>query len=432
MELSGRSDHRQQPDGRPPRLGPHVQGSLSALPRHAGRGPALPERLRLPGPVGRGQRREGARLHQQARHRGVRDRRVRPPVQAARPDVCRAPDRAVDPPRLLDGLERPGRAAPAARPHGRGPAAAGDDPGRGRPGHRQRGDAGRPAGDARGRRQLLHVRQREQRPHLGLPRGVPPAGLDLQRPRHHALVPALRDRHLPDGDERGLRGPRGPGPDRPPAAGGPPGRGAAGLDDHALDAGRQRRCRGGRRPRVRPRSGRATTSSGSPRAPSDRRSGGRSRCSRRRPARCSRAGVHRPVRRPAGRQTAFAEAGYGHRVVAWDEVGEEEGTGIVHIAPGCGAEDYELGKSARTARLRPHRRGRPLLRRLRLAHRQGRPRGRRGGRVGPRAARASSTTSSRTPTATRTAGAAARRCCSASWTSGTSAWARSTTSRERR
>ncbi len=35
---------------------------------------------------------------------------------------------------------------------------------------------------------------------------------------------------------------------------------------------------------------------------------------------------------------------YRHRVVAWDEVGEEEGTGIVHIAPGCGAEDYALGK----------------------------------------------------------------------------------------
>ena len=31
-------------------------------------------------------------------------------------------------------------------------------------------------------------------------------------------------------------------------------------------------------------------------------------------------------------------------VVAWDDVGETEGTGIVHIAPGCGAEDYELGK----------------------------------------------------------------------------------------
>lgn len=34
----------------------------------------------------------------------------------------------------------------------------------------------------------------------------------------------------------------------------------------------------------------------------------------------------------------------GRRVVAWEDVGETEGTGIVHIAPGCGAEDYELGK----------------------------------------------------------------------------------------
>src|SRR3954471_3813417 len=37
--------------------------------------------------------------------------------------------------------------------------------------------------------------------------------------------------------------------------------------------------------------------------------------------------------------------GYEHRVVPWSEVGEEEGTSIVHIAPGCGAEDYQLGKS---------------------------------------------------------------------------------------
>jgi len=42
---------------------------------------------------------------------------------------------------------------------------------------------------------------------------------------------------------------------------------------------------------------------------------------------------------------AFAEAGYEHRVVTWTEVGEEEGTGIVHIAPGCGAEDFQLGAS---------------------------------------------------------------------------------------
>ena len=33
-----------------------------------------------------------------------------------------------------------------------------------------------------------------------------------------------------------------------------------------------------------------------------------------------------------------------HQVILWDEVGEAEGTGIVHIAPGCGAEDFQLGK----------------------------------------------------------------------------------------
>ena len=34
-----------------------------------------------------------------------------------------------------------------------------------------------------------------------------------------------------------------------------------------------------------------------------------------------------------------------HRVVPWDEVSLDDGTGIVHIAPGCGGEDFELGKS---------------------------------------------------------------------------------------
>jgi len=33
-----------------------------------------------------------------------------------------------------------------------------------------------------------------------------------------------------------------------------------------------------------------------------------------------------------------------HKVVLWDFASEEEGTGIVHIAPGCGAEDFVLGK----------------------------------------------------------------------------------------
>jgi isoleucyl-tRNA synthetase len=34
-----------------------------------------------------------------------------------------------------------------------------------------------------------------------------------------------------------------------------------------------------------------------------------------------------------------------HRVIAWELVGEAEGTGIVHIAPGCGREDFGLGKT---------------------------------------------------------------------------------------
>ncbi len=34
-----------------------------------------------------------------------------------------------------------------------------------------------------------------------------------------------------------------------------------------------------------------------------------------------------------------------HRVIGWDEVSLQEGTGIVHIAPGCGTEDFELGRA---------------------------------------------------------------------------------------
>ena len=33
-----------------------------------------------------------------------------------------------------------------------------------------------------------------------------------------------------------------------------------------------------------------------------------------------------------------------HRVIPWDEVSLEDGTGIVHIAPGAGQEDFELGR----------------------------------------------------------------------------------------
>jgi len=39
-----------------------------------------------------------------------------------------------------------------------------------------------------------------------------------------------------------------------------------------------------------------------------------------------------------------AQHGVVHRVIPWDDVTLSEGTGIVHIAPGCGAEDFELSR----------------------------------------------------------------------------------------
>jgi isoleucyl-tRNA synthetase len=44
---------------------------------------------------------------------------------------------------------------------------------------------------------------------------------------------------------------------------------------------------------------------------------------------------------PAERKLGAVDA---HRVIPWEEVSEVEGTGIVHMAPGCGKEDFELGK----------------------------------------------------------------------------------------
>ncbi len=39
-----------------------------------------------------------------------------------------------------------------------------------------------------------------------------------------------------------------------------------------------------------------------------------------------------------------AQEDVSHKVIAWNEVSESEGTGIVHIAPGCGKEDFALSK----------------------------------------------------------------------------------------
>ncbi len=35
---------------------------------------------------------------------------------------------------------------------------------------------------------------------------------------------------------------------------------------------------------------------------------------------------------------------FAHKIVPWEDVDSTEGCGVVHIAPGCGAEDFELGK----------------------------------------------------------------------------------------
>ncbi len=38
------------------------------------------------------------------------------------------------------------------------------------------------------------------------------------------------------------------------------------------------------------------------------------------------------------------EQNFEHKIVAWEDVDAVEGSGAVHIAPGCGAEDFELGQ----------------------------------------------------------------------------------------
>ena len=38
------------------------------------------------------------------------------------------------------------------------------------------------------------------------------------------------------------------------------------------------------------------------------------------------------------------EQNFAHKIVLWDEVTDTDGCGVVHIAPGCGAEDFALGE----------------------------------------------------------------------------------------
>ncbi len=48
-----------------------------------------------------------------------------------------------------------------------------------------------------------------------------------------------------------------------------------------------------------------------------------------------------------------AQQGVEHRVIGWSEVSDEEGTGIVHIAPGSGKEDFALSKELGLAVIAP-------------------------------------------------------------------------------
>ena len=47
------------------------------------------------------------------------------------------------------------------------------------------------------------------------------------------------------------------------------------------------------------------------------------------------------------------EQNFAHKIVLWDEVADDEGCGVVHIAPGCGAEDFALGESIGLPRIIP-------------------------------------------------------------------------------
>ncbi len=48
-----------------------------------------------------------------------------------------------------------------------------------------------------------------------------------------------------------------------------------------------------------------------------------------------------------------AARGLDYPVIPWDGVSLEEGSGVVHIAPGCGGEDFELGREHKLAVLAP-------------------------------------------------------------------------------
>ena len=178
---------------------------------------------------------------------------------------------------------------------------------------------------------LLHVLRHEHRVHLAVPAHRPRSGLALPGPPRHGVVPPVR--HV----------------DLGPRAGG-----------RATSTASTRRCRCASRSSTAPA---RPSSSGRPR---------RGRCRPTSPSPCSRppatagwptatgsassAAATPPSRRRSSGASSSAGATRGpsttsaraetvaHRVIGWDDVALDEGTGLVHIAPGCGTEDFELSK----------------------------------------------------------------------------------------
>ena len=243
-------------------------------------------------------------------------------------------------------------------------------------------------------RQLLHVQQREQRPDLGLPRRVPPARLALQGPRHDAVVRALRDGHLADGDERGLPGPRRSGADRPlPAASTGPGESLLVwtttpwtlTSNVAAAVGPDLRY-----VRVRQGDGRVLARQGHAQDGARRAVRGPRGGAGRRPGRLALRRARSTTCPPCGRRSPPArrdapDVPYEHRVVAWDRGRRGRGDRHRPHRPGLRRRGLPARQGARAAGRRPARRVGHLPRRLRLADRARRPRRRRADRRAPQA-----------------------------------------------
>ena len=99
-----RAGDREQEARSPHGVGADAEGRLPALQGAARLRAALPERLRLPGPLDRGRRRAPARPELETRDRGVRPRGVRRAAAARSSSSRPRAHRGLDPARPVDGL----------------------------------------------------------------------------------------------------------------------------------------------------------------------------------------------------------------------------------------------------------------------------------------------------------------------------------------